>query len=1024
MASDKRNKRRKHRRPSLGSSPIKDITAEKTLIGGLLSQGKYKEALNRAKSVHKQISSADSEALLADTYVSRIEEMSLGSLVLEASSLLDIAVGKCPSARERLEILRPVLSARAGDFDALCRPLLSQDISAQSKKNIEDILRRELRDPQELACCSVLPAEHTLRVGALAVQKALEAVTSGPVEVSQITLPEISRRSPLAPWKMLVRAIACFYQGDISMCEQFLARIDPDSGPALLVPVIQTLLGILPSSSLNGSETAFVNRVRGNMDVVYDHLNKLDAQLESQRVSEHTIFKTIILTLNACARYTPLILDRLKHHIALRCALDDFEVGGLLRALGTPAEKGAYFFRLAAHANEMSGSLKRACLMWDEFRRNAIYEGWFEEKSPESAAVYMRIASLVIELEEAEEREEIHEELDQLFSPIFQFYENPKSKERKATLYPQGSIPDFSYFDSEKAFRLACQADPTPDNFQIWLKSGEQDKPDWKHVDMAAMAWRDACPDDSRPLIVLMESAEGRNALGKALGYLEAAEAIDNLNPEVGRARFRLLASTAIRHLKQKKSHLANNDLIQMEPLAQVYEGDRFAFLSAAQWACCALNKANEKAKKWRAETGRLMGSELAGDIVLRGIVQTCNLHVAIVPEIPSRGVKKGQIEETATAVARAANLGRDIGLVFRMDLPPKMLKSLSASLSKKVCPLKTQTIRDLAEAAIDSGENELAYAATGAGLRRGGTDMARFLFLRARVLLYLKDTRRRNCLRAAIELARGQRDMGLVDEVMNELRPPKRYGGFFSSFSYMADTEDLHKPVSRELVDKVIEREIEFDKYPERNPREYYYSDKDIFNTRPHRSPFSGSAFDPFGFDDYDEDEDEDEYDYAPDQRFDAFPPLDSNKDKKDVAPKKRSNEHPPPDVNEMGFFGDKFGDFLDDMDEEFPDSSEDCDDFVDSMMPDGCMSAEAIDFLGVLSPDLQDIMQEACDKYGDADGNVPALEKIRGLDPDLFQRIDECMKDLIGGKGQGGFPFADAPFPTPKPNKKKKRR
>ena len=89
-----------------------------------------------------------------------------------------------------------------------------------------------LTDPSALANCDALPAGHPLRRGASDLVDALSAVTGGPVADEEVALPGISRRSPLAPFKLLVRAIAAFYRGDDETCQKLLGSIEPRSAPA------------------------------------------------------------------------------------------------------------------------------------------------------------------------------------------------------------------------------------------------------------------------------------------------------------------------------------------------------------------------------------------------------------------------------------------------------------------------------------------------------------------------------------------------------------------------------------------------------------------------------------------------------------------------------------------------------------------------------------------------------------------------------------------------------------------------
>ena len=72
-----------------------------------------------------------------------------------------------------------------------------------------------------------------------------------------------------------------------------------------------------------------------------------------------------------------------------------------------------------------------------------------------------------------------------------------------------------------------------------------------------AEEWHRLRKSDIEPVLYLMEGAEKRNAYPTALSYLEKAERIDPVHSVVRAARLRLLAAGAMRHLQQKKPHLA-----------------------------------------------------------------------------------------------------------------------------------------------------------------------------------------------------------------------------------------------------------------------------------------------------------------------------------------------------------------------------------------------------------------------------------------------------------------------------------
>jgi hypothetical protein len=96
----------------------------------------------------------------------------------------------------------------------LVRPLNDPGLAAEQRTAIDRRLQQEVWDLASLAGCKALPADHELRRAAAALDRALIAATSGPVTDDALALPEVSRRSPLAPWKLITRAIAGFHRRD------------------------------------------------------------------------------------------------------------------------------------------------------------------------------------------------------------------------------------------------------------------------------------------------------------------------------------------------------------------------------------------------------------------------------------------------------------------------------------------------------------------------------------------------------------------------------------------------------------------------------------------------------------------------------------------------------------------------------------------------------------------------------------------------------------------------------------------
>ena len=192
-------------------------------------------------------------------------------------------------------------SAKGGDLAALLQPLNESELSPELRAVIEKSVETQITDLAALAACTALPPEYRLRQAAAALDRAFNLVTSGPVSADQIALPEVSHRSPLAPWKLLIRAIACFHRGDDAECRECLAAINPEAAAARLVPAIRAMLGEQPATALKPAEAALVARTSVNLSELRKALENLDRAF-SEHSGEGRIFKAIRTAIAECQR--------------------------------------------------------------------------------------------------------------------------------------------------------------------------------------------------------------------------------------------------------------------------------------------------------------------------------------------------------------------------------------------------------------------------------------------------------------------------------------------------------------------------------------------------------------------------------------------------------------------------------------------------------------------------------------------------------------------------------------------------
>ena len=184
-----------------------------------------------------------------------------------------------------------------------------------------------------------------------------------------------------------------------------------------------------------------------------------------------------------------------------------------------------------------------------------------------------------------------------------------------------------------------------------------------------------ALPNDIPPVLHLMQSAEKTNALKRAFKLMEQAETLDALNPDVRKARLRLLISLATRHLQQKKIHLAEPELRQMEALPQAQQGDRPALLAALRWVYWTFGGDTSQVAAARASAWcGLLGSETAAHILLMAVAGACKLKQEL-------AIPKSNGGPLAAGIGRACALSEDAGWPVEIprSLSEKLVRELSA---------------------------------------------------------------------------------------------------------------------------------------------------------------------------------------------------------------------------------------------------------------------------------------------------------------------------------------------------------
>ncbi len=778
--------------------PQKDRAAlppEAAEVRQLIARGNSKSALDAAKQLHKRHAAPATEAVLVEAYLARARSLMDHDMDQEAEALLAMVRERYPSS---VGLLNAALPPQGTRLEELVRPLADPAVTEEKRRAIEQELRATLADPGALAACEALPPDHPLRAGARLVAQALEAATSGPVDDAVLELPEISRRGPLAPWKPLLRAIACFYRHDDAGCERNVAAIDADSAPARLAPVLRSLIGREADEPLKPAAAKLSKRVGGSLAGLREALQNLEtAVLEDDRRS---VLQAMRDAVSIAQQDCPEIVPPLRQQIAVRAWLMELPPAAVNAAMGGAARRDARFLLLAARAMEVQEDAEiEACMAWDDFREAAVKDGWFPAKGPEAAALYLRMAGLAGRADD--------EEVDSIYGQAREMVQQLLGNELPL---PDTALPQMH---AEWLYEQACGMDPHAEAFAAWLNWAGSHK-EKSAPGKVAEAWHAALPADPRPLLWLMRDAEDRKALKKALGYLREAEAVDGLNPEVRRARLRLLVRGAIRHLEQRKPRLALRELDELDALPYAAEGDRPAFLAGLRYVAAVVGGDHEAALARATEVQKMLGGRAAA-FALAGISTLCGQPAGVQLET-ARGFEGSWVE----AVARVVAMARDAGFLFRIpanwesDLGKELRGGLQAS---------PPALEVFGGAALETGWRELAYAASVHGMTAGAECEAQFLVLRAQALPEWEGERRDECLAAAIELARRQRNAALAGKAV-ELRRRHSPLGF-----------DQGGLLTEGGLKTVLERERRQRKYPQSRSR---WDESFFVPSRPRRRP------------------------------------------------------------------------------------------------------------------------------------------------------------------------------------------
>ncbi|HVQ76454.1 MAG TPA: hypothetical protein VMT79_13075 [Candidatus Binatia bacterium] len=733
----KRDNRAADRSPM---QPSTDSHASRARIESLIAAGKAREALDRAKQLFKETRSAEAEALVLAAYEARIGAMLAKGLYDDAEALAALVGQRFPAHRDRIvPLVKQRKSIAGGDLRTLLAELASA--APPRRREIEAILGRELRDPRQLADAEALPAGDPLRCAAKAVSDLFDAVTSGPLAPGALAaLDGISRHSPLAPWKLLIRALDAYYRRADGAVRANVDAIPPDSAPARLVPVLLHLVG--PPEPLDRPSPAvgaLGRAVGGGRPVLRNHLAQLVRALEARDAA--TAVSAVERALPLCESVSvKQVLAATVLQQWSRLNLSPRPLVATLQRDRRNLEWQRDTARLIALTLERAGAWDQALIFWDGYLADANRAGATPATGRETSRVLLHMAGLF-----PADRDEALDAFDL------------DSEDERDAMIRDGELPECA--DPGRLLARARQADPDARVFRALVAHWEARDP--RRAETEAEGWRQAHPQDLEPLLYLVRAAERRGAHRKAIELLDEAEAINRLHPEVRQSRFRLLLAGAERRIKEGRFALALADLDRLEKEPVTTAGDTFAYLGAVRSAAMRRNGDGAGAARLHQELASRLGNPTMLWLILSSVGELFSLEPPDAPDAVSPA-------QAVQALARSCDLFR--ALDRPLVAPPDLVARVEGDLDGA----SAADLHSLCIGGLAMGRPALTYAASGQGLSCDGSLLHRFLLARGRALAAAASRRDRDragpCLRAARELAGRARDMDAVREASSAL--------------------------------------------------------------------------------------------------------------------------------------------------------------------------------------------------------------------------------------------------------------
>lgn len=643
----------------------------RTRLEQLLAKGDTRGAVDAAKQLVRDEPGAASEELAVRAYAARIRELIAEGLGREAGALASVVRERFPAHASSQASLLEDARLAAGDFSAILAEL--REAAEERRAAIEDRLLPWIVDP-----AAVVAAEDPLGREGRIVAEVFEIVTSRIATPEELApLGEIRRRSPLAPWKLLIRAIDAFHRNEDERVATNSAAVDPRSPAKRAADVLMELTTGKQKPGRNFAVERLIDRVSGGRATLAARLRAIETAShgdDRRRLREEV--RELAKSFDALSPY-----EREQVRIALLplCGIHfgPEQVAAMLRIDESALP------RYGTLLVERSGS-PFAAGAWAAYGDGLVdaipIEPW------QAAEIYLHALSL----SDGEDDDFVCRD--------------------PAHGHPVDEMP----VDTKEVLQKIIATKPGP--AVLARIAPYLDRLPSKEVARVLKAWRKADPESPEPLVRLLRIAEEDRRYEDVPALLREGDKLKTIDPEYARLRLRLSFRLAEQWLAARKRGAADAILAEIAARPEDLGNDIGTYLLALQWAAAP-----------PAQAGGLLAElarrGLAAEVILAEVTGALDLQVPL----PASEASPGELLD---------GLQRAVDVLRAAGRPPKNIGWIVERAAGHMDVASEAQLFALGDAAVGHGMHGLAWNATAVGLGIRGPLLQRFLLLRGATLI------------------------------------------------------------------------------------------------------------------------------------------------------------------------------------------------------------------------------------------------------------------------------------------------